>query len=274
MSLSLGCGWCSWTQGKSTPPRPLAPCSATRVHVVLDRQGGAQARPARRVDLLDENVDVACRLFGGDVAGGGRQADHLQFRIAQGQRSGEGAVDAGVRRSVITLRAISLLVHSPSKADPATSVRDGLGRLSRTSPSSTAAARPSGDRLRGPLHALGRASDPLGREQRGGGVGQHHAQRRPLLAPPARRGSRRRSPPAPRTGNSSSRHGARPKSAGVHSWRCHLAVAHFAHQRRAGQAHLVQAVAAADQKARRMPSRARAAAIRSSHSSRPTPSSW
>jgi hypothetical protein len=45
------------------------------VHVIGNLQGGAESRPARRVNLLDDDLDVARRLVGGDVAGGGGEAE-------------------------------------------------------------------------------------------------------------------------------------------------------------------------------------------------------
>ena len=67
-----------------------------RIDIEIDRQGSAQTRPTRRIEVLDENMDIPRGLLGRDVAGRGRQADQLQLRIEQGQRHRERAINAGV----------------------------------------------------------------------------------------------------------------------------------------------------------------------------------
>ena len=150
------------------------------VHVVLDRQGGAEPRPARRVELLDEDVDVARGLFGGDVAGRRRQADHFQLSGSNRASATANAPSMPGSDHEDHLAGHSSLLRRQRQTEAGGPATPDCSPLSRTSPSSTAAARPSVDRLRGALDALGQRRDPLGRQQRGRGVGQHDAQRRPL----------------------------------------------------------------------------------------------
>ena len=66
------------------------------VDVVFDVRGGAQTRPAGRIELFDQDVHIIRGLLGADVAGRGGQAQHFQVRIEKCQGHGKGAVDAGI----------------------------------------------------------------------------------------------------------------------------------------------------------------------------------
>src|SRR5439155_9437111 len=66
------------------------------VHVVFDRQGGAQSWPAWWIEVLHENVNVLGGLLGVDVSRRGSQPDHVDVGIEEGQGDCECAVDARV----------------------------------------------------------------------------------------------------------------------------------------------------------------------------------
>ena len=56
----------------------------------------AEARPARRVELLDDRLYVERRLLGRDRAAGGGDGQHIQRGVFQRQAQGHGVIDAGV----------------------------------------------------------------------------------------------------------------------------------------------------------------------------------
>src|SRR3954447_22075750 len=59
-------------------------------------RGGAQARPTRWIELLNDRLHVGRRLLGRHGAAGGSYGDHFQRRIAKCHAQGHGIVDAGV----------------------------------------------------------------------------------------------------------------------------------------------------------------------------------
>ena len=83
--------------GKGHAAKSAGPVQVNAVNVVADRQSGADARPARRIELLDDNVDVARGLFGVHVAGRGGHAEYVNGRIQHRQGQRKGAVDARIR---------------------------------------------------------------------------------------------------------------------------------------------------------------------------------
>ena len=75
--------------------------SAVKLTGVIGRtriagRGGADARVLGRVELLDASLDVARRLFGGDVAFDGGDGDDFEPRVKEGEGEGEGVVDSGI----------------------------------------------------------------------------------------------------------------------------------------------------------------------------------
>lgn len=60
------------------------------------RRSGADARVFGRIELLDAGLDVAGRLFGGDVALNGGDGDDFEPRVKEGECEGEGVVDSGI----------------------------------------------------------------------------------------------------------------------------------------------------------------------------------
>ena len=63
---------------------------------VVGKRGHAQTGPAGRIELLDHRLHVARRLVGQHVAAGGRDGDDLPLGLEQGQRHGDGIIDAGI----------------------------------------------------------------------------------------------------------------------------------------------------------------------------------
>ena len=82
--------------GKIHSPQPIGTVQAGGIAVVLDRQGGAKTRPARRIHLLDHRLHIAGRLFGGHIPRRRCDSQQIDIGIEQGQGNGEGAIDAGI----------------------------------------------------------------------------------------------------------------------------------------------------------------------------------
>src|SRR5207249_2257195 len=82
--------------GQLDAAEPTRTVQVRPVDVVLDGEGGADARPARRVDLFDDGVNVLGCLFRRDVAGTGGDGEDIEFGIEQRQGDGESTVDAGI----------------------------------------------------------------------------------------------------------------------------------------------------------------------------------
>ena len=62
--------------------------------------GEADSRPARRVEVLDNCLDVAAGLPRSDVPAGSRHGDDLQFWLRQRQANGQCVADAGINEKV------------------------------------------------------------------------------------------------------------------------------------------------------------------------------
>jgi hypothetical protein len=82
--------------GEFCPAQPTGAVQGGPVDLVLDQRGGAEAGPLRRVELVNEDVDVLAGLVGADVARRGQQPKDVDLRVVQGQGDGERGVDAGV----------------------------------------------------------------------------------------------------------------------------------------------------------------------------------
>ncbi len=63
---------------------------------VVGRRGGADAGQSRRIELLDDRLDVARGQLGRYVAAHGGDGHDLQARIEQGQANGDRVIDAGI----------------------------------------------------------------------------------------------------------------------------------------------------------------------------------
>ena len=96
MSLSLAMRVVQLAQGNVDAAQAAGAVQLRAVDVVLDRQGGAEARPARRVELLDEiwTLRVACSAV--TLPAVAARPSTSSLGIEQRQGDGEGAVDAGV----------------------------------------------------------------------------------------------------------------------------------------------------------------------------------
>src|SRR5438445_8253379 len=72
--LVAGVGMVELGAGKVDAAKSAGTVQVGAIGIELDGQGRPDARPAWRVDLFDDDVDIAGRLFDADVAGGRRQA--------------------------------------------------------------------------------------------------------------------------------------------------------------------------------------------------------
>ena len=83
--------------GKSETAESVGPVELAAVDFVVARQRPTNARPARRIKLLHDDMYVARRLLRGDVTRRRRQPVHLELRVLQRQCQRECAVDPGIR---------------------------------------------------------------------------------------------------------------------------------------------------------------------------------
>src|SRR5256885_1746205 len=74
------------------------------------------ARQARRVEVIDQDMDVLGGPLGRDVAGGGEQSADVEIRVVQGQGDRKGAVDAGIGHERNLVRHRSSLRALPPSA--------------------------------------------------------------------------------------------------------------------------------------------------------------
>ena len=101
--------------------------------------GGANSRPARRIELLDNGLHVARGLIGRNVARHGRYRNDLQTRVEQRHGQSHGVIDPRIDVQNDFSRHVSLAIL----------VRPGSGHDCRPP-----GGRTSGDRLRSPIASV------------------------------------------------------------------------------------------------------------------------
>src|SRR5438876_486709 len=102
--LVAGMGMMQLGTGEVHAAQAAGAVQARSIQFVFDWEGRSEARPARRIKLFDEDVDILGRLIGIDVASRRRQAGHVDVRIQKRQGDGEGAVDTRVRQQDYLMR--------------------------------------------------------------------------------------------------------------------------------------------------------------------------
>ena len=70
--------------------------AAVRVGTVVGRGRGAQTRITRRIETLDDRLNVERRPVGRDVSGHCRNRHDFQPRIEQSEGQGQGVVDSRI----------------------------------------------------------------------------------------------------------------------------------------------------------------------------------